>query len=52
MATDMEKTFKAIFVFGIIIFCLLIIGLFLILLKGILIFNQQINIMGMVITNS
>jgi len=45
----MERIFKTLFVLGVIVFCLLIVGLFLLLLKLILVFNPQINIFGMII---
>lgn len=46
----MEKIFKTLFVLGLIVFIILIIGLFLLLLKIILLFNPQINIFGLTIS--
>jgi len=46
----MEKIFKTLFVLGVIVFCILIIGLFLLLLKIILLFTPQIHIFGLLIT--
>ncbi|KKS33470.1 MAG: hypothetical protein UU95_C0030G0007 [Parcubacteria group bacterium GW2011_GWC2_42_12] len=45
----MEKIFKTLFVLGVIVFCLLIIALFLFLLKLILLFTPQINLLGLTI---
>ncbi|MEI6597296.1 MAG: hypothetical protein WCL13_03795 [bacterium] len=45
----MEKIFKTLFVLGVIVFCIVIVVIFLLLLKLILMFNQQINLFGMVI---
>lgn len=45
----MERIFKTLFVLGIIVFCLLIIGLFLLLLKVMLLFTAQINLFGLAI---
>lgn len=45
----MEGIFKTLFVLGVIVFCLLIIGLFLLLLKFILLFYPQISLFGMLI---
>ena len=46
----MEKVFKTLFVLGVIVFCILIIALFLFILKLILLFNPQINLLGMTIS--
>ncbi|MFA4941673.1 MAG: hypothetical protein WC582_03735 [Patescibacteria group bacterium] len=46
----MEKTFKFVFVLGVIVFCLVVIGIFLLALKIMLIFSPQINILGLTIT--
>lgn len=45
----MEKVFKTLFVLGVIVFCILIVGLFLIILKIILLFTPQINLLGLTI---
>ncbi|MFA5420724.1 MAG: hypothetical protein WC280_01715 [Patescibacteria group bacterium] len=44
-----EGAFKFVFVLAIIVFCLVVIGIFLILLKIILLFNTEINLMGLTI---
>ena len=44
-----EGMFKFVFVLAIIIFCLVVIGLFLILLKILLLFTPEISIMGLTI---
>lgn len=45
----MEKVFKTLFFLAIIVFIVLIIGLFLLVLKLLLLFTAQINIFGMTI---
>ncbi len=45
----MERIFKTLFVLGIIVFCILIVSLFMLFLKFLLLFNQQINLFGMTI---
>ena len=45
----MEGIFKTLFVLGVIVFCILVIGLFLLLLKLILAFTPQIHIFGLLI---
>ncbi len=42
-----EKAFKTIFVLAILIFCSVVIGIFLIVLKILLLFQPEINIMGL-----
>lgn len=44
-----EGTFKFVFILAILIFCLVTIGVFLIILKISLLFNPEINIMGLTI---
>lgn len=44
-----EGAFKFVFALAILVFCLVTIGLFLIILKIILLFNPEINIMGLTI---
>jgi hypothetical protein len=44
-----EKAFKFIFALAVLIFCLVVIGVFLVLLKIILLFTPEINIMGLTI---
>ncbi len=46
----MEKTFITIFFFGVIVFCMVIIGLFLLILKILLLFMPEIHIMGLIIS--
>jgi hypothetical protein len=45
----MQGIFKTLFVLGVIVFCIVVIALFLLLLKLILLFNPEINIFGMLI---
>jgi hypothetical protein len=45
----MERLFKLTFFLAILLFCLLIVGVFLLIVKIILIFQPDINIMGLVI---
>jgi len=42
----MEKTFKFVFFLAIILFCVVIIGIFLLIIKILFIFFPEINIMG------
>jgi len=44
-----EGAFKFIFTLAIFIFCLVVIGIFLIILKILLLFNPEINLMGLTI---
>jgi uncharacterized membrane protein YqiK len=46
----METLFKTLFVIAIIVFCLLVIGVFLLLIKAFLIFNTEVNLFGLSIT--
>jgi len=46
----METTFKIVFLLAILVFCLTVIGIFLVILKILLIFNPELNIMGLIIT--
>jgi len=46
----METAFKFLFVLGVIVFCLVVVGLFLLFLKIMLIFFPVIDIMGLTIT--
>ncbi|MCF7794812.1 hypothetical protein K9M50_00420 [Patescibacteria group bacterium] len=46
----METLFKTLFVIAIIVFCLLVIGVFLLLLKALLIFNPELSLFGLTIT--
>ncbi len=45
-----EKSFKFIFGLAVFMFCLVVIGIFLIILKIMLLFMPEINIMGLRIT--
>ncbi len=42
----MENLFKVVFVFAVLIFCVLVIGIFLLIIKLLLLANPEINIMG------
>lgn len=44
-----EGFFKFVFVTAIFVFCLVVIGIFLIILKILLLFNPEINLMGLTI---
>lgn len=44
-----EGAFKFIFALAVFVFCLVVIGIFLIILKILLLFNPEINIMGLTI---
>lgn len=46
----MEGIFKFTFALAIFLFCLLVVGVFLFILKIILLFNTEVNIMGLIIT--
>lgn len=46
----METTFKILFVLAVLVFCITIIGIFLLICKIILLFQPQINLMGLVIS--
>jgi len=46
----METAFKIVFFLAVIVFCFVIIGLFLIFLKIMLIFSSEVDIMGLIIT--
>jgi hypothetical protein len=45
----MEKAFKVAFVLAIILFCFVIIGVFLLIVKILLLFAEEISIMGLTI---
>lgn len=45
----MEKVFKTLFVLGIIVYSAVVVALFLLALKVILLFTEQINIFGLTI---
>jgi hypothetical protein len=45
----MEGAFKAFFTLAVLVFCAVVIGIFLIILKIILMFNPEINLMGLLI---
>lgn len=47
---QLEKVFKFLFGLAIFIFCLVVIGIFLILLKIILLFTPAVHLMGLVIS--
>jgi len=46
----MEGVFKAFFFLAIIVFCLFIVGLFLLIVKILLLFYPNVAVMGLVIT--
>ena len=46
----MEKLFKILFFVAVLVFCLLVIGAFLLLVKVFLIFNTEVNLFGLTIT--
>ena len=46
----MEKTFKFIFVLAVLVFCILIIGLFLLAMKILLLITPEIHLMGLTIS--
>ncbi|NTW22166.1 hypothetical protein HGA34_01315 [Candidatus Falkowbacteria bacterium] len=48
----MEAAFKFLFAFGIFIFCLVVIGFFILLIKFLLLFTDHIQIMGVIMTSS
>jgi hypothetical protein len=45
-----EKAFKVIFIIAIILFCVLVIGIFLLLIKILLLFFPEIQLMGLAIS--
>lgn len=45
----MENAFKFLFGLAIFVFCLTVIGIFLIIVKVVLLFQPQVNLMGLVI---
>ena len=47
---NMETAFKIVFFLAVIVFCFVIIGLFLIFLKIMLIFSSEVDIIGLTIT--
>lgn len=46
----MEKTFKIAFAFAVLVFCLLVIGIFLLIIKIAFLFTPQIQLMGILMT--
>lgn len=48
----METTFKVVFAFGVILFCLVIIGLFLLFIKIMLLFTDHIQLMGILMSSA
>lgn len=46
----MERLFKITFFLAVLLFCILIVGIFLLIVKILLIFQPEINVMGLVIT--
>ena len=48
----MEKAFKFLFSFGVVLFCMVIIGFFLLAIKVMLMFSDQIQMLGVVMTSA
>jgi NADH:ubiquinone oxidoreductase subunit K len=46
----METLFKTLLVIAVIVFCLLVVGVFLLLVKIFLLFNTELNLLGLTIT--
>lgn len=46
---NLEKVFKVLFTLAIILFCLMCVGVFLLIVKILLMFYPQVNILGLVI---
>ncbi len=46
----MEGFFKFLFVLAVLVFCLTVIGIFLLICKIVLMFQPQINLMGLIIS--
>jgi len=46
----MEAAFKILFVLAVIVFCITVIGVFLVIAKVILMFQPQIHLMGLIIS--
>lgn len=46
----MEGVFKFFFILAVIVFCLVVIGVFLLIIKIILMFEPQVHLMGLIIS--
>lgn len=46
----MEKTFKTIFVLAVIVYSILMVGLFLLLIKIVLVFTPEVHILGVTLS--
>ncbi len=46
----MEGIFKFTFALAILLFCLLVVGVFLLIIKIVLMFNTEVSLMGLIIT--
>ena len=46
----MEAAFKILFVLAVLVFCMTVIGFFLVIVKIILMFQPQVNLMGLIIS--
>lgn len=46
----MEAAFKILFALAVLVFCITVIGVFLVIVKIILMFQSQVNIMGLIIS--
>jgi hypothetical protein len=45
-----EQIFKLVFFLAVLVFCVLVVGIFLLLCKILLLFNPELHLMGMVLT--
>ena len=45
-----EKIFKLVFFLAVLVFCVLVIGVFLLLCKFLLLFNPELHLMGLILT--
>jgi len=46
----MEGAFKTFFTLAILVFCMVVIGIFLIIIKSILLFHPEVHFMGIIMT--
>ena len=46
----METAFKIFFAFAVLVFCLIVIGVFLLIIKILFLFTPEINLMGILLT--
>jgi len=45
-----EQIFKLVFFLAVLVFCVLVVGIFLVLCKLVLFFTPELNLMGLIIT--